>query len=116
MGQTFELNDERVRSIPVGTGDPNRLGAYMAELDAMRAVIVDYVKQDPSDVLLSISGLSARLTEIRADLQRSSSQICTALRTREVDPLRDELELQFRVWSRRIALLEWELKLSGGAT
>lgn len=88
----------------------------MAELDGMRSVVVDYVNRDPSDVLLSISGLSGRLTEIRADLQRSSSQMCTALRTREVDPLREELELQFRVWSRRIALLEWELKLSGGAT
>jgi hypothetical protein len=70
---------------------------------------------DPSDVLARISGIAGRLAEIRAQLYRLNTQRCTALRTREVDPLREDLDLQFRIHSRRIALLEWELKLSGGA-
>jgi hypothetical protein len=52
---------------------------------------------------------------MRAQLQRSNTQRSTALRSREVDPLRDELDLQFKIHSRRIALMEWEARLAGGA-
>lgn len=114
MGQTFELDEAAPRTN--GTNlDSVMLGAYMPELDQMRATIIKFVDMDPAEVLTEISGISGRLAEMRAMLQRSNSQRCTALRTREVDPLRDELDLQFRVWSRKIALMEWELKMSGGA-
>jgi hypothetical protein len=90
------------------------VAAYMAELDAMRADITDFPNHDPSDILARIAGIAGRLSEIRASLYRSNSQRCTALRTREVDPLREDLDLQFRVWSRKIALLEFDLKMSSG--
>lgn len=113
MGQTFEMNApvDRVN----GTGAESvLLVTYMPELDAMRATIMAFKDMDPADVLSEISGISGRLAEMRANLQRNNSQRCTALRTREVDPLREELDLQFRVWSRKIALMEWELRMSGG--
>lgn len=113
MGQTFELD-----APPAGangtSAESTLLAAYMPELADMRATIMSFRDMDPAEVLTEISGISGRLAEIRANLQRNSSQRCTALRTREVDPLREELELQFRVWSRKIALMEWELKLAGG--
>jgi hypothetical protein len=114
MGQTFEMhatNGDRANSSATETV---LLASYMPELDTMRNTIMAFRDMDPSDVLTEISGISGRLAEIRAILQRNNSQRCTALRTREVDPLRDELDLQFRVWSRKIALMEWELRLSGG--
>ena len=114
MGQTFELESRRPPGI-LNTSDSSLVRAFMPELDQMRAQVAQFTEKDPDEVLLTISGLSGRLAEIRAQLQRSNSQRCTALRTREVDPLREELDLQFRVWSRRIALMEWEAKLSGGA-
>ena len=84
------------------------------ELDDMRAQVRAFPNQDPADVLMVISGIAGRLAEIRAWLYRDNSQRCTQIRTREVDPLRDDLDLQFKLHSRRIALLEWELRLSGG--
>lgn len=87
-----------------------------AELDDMRAQVRRFPDEDPADVLMAISGLSGRLAEIRAWLYRDNSQRCTQIRTREVDPLREDLELQFKIFSRRIAVMEWELKLAGGAT
>jgi hypothetical protein len=116
MGQTFELNGPAVERINgTGTGaEASLLAAYLPELDQMRATIMSFRDMDPSDIHAEISGRSGRLAEMRAILQRNNSQRCTALRTREVDPLREELDLQFRVWSRKIALMEWELKLSGG--
>ena len=92
------------------------LGALMAELDHMRADVCRFPEEDPADVLMRISGLVGRLAEVRVQLLRSGSQRATMLRTKEVDPLREDLELQFKLHSRRVALMEWELKLSGGGT
>jgi hypothetical protein len=120
MGQTFTVQPANGSS-----ADPyarparaqQAAGFYVqveAELDDMRKQVRAFPDQDPSDVLMAISGIAGRLAEIRAWLYRDNSQRCTQIRTREVDPLRDDLDLQFKLHSRRIALMEWELRLSGG--
>jgi hypothetical protein len=113
MGQTFTAH----AATDNGTADDEErqlVKGFMAELDSMRAAITDFPNRDPADILSTIAGTAGRLAEIRAQLHRSNSGRCSALRTREVDPLREDLDLQFRIWSRKIALLEWELKLSTG--
>lgn len=125
MGQTFTVQDSQrngtrvadrvARSTQVQqTG--NLCTQTETELDDMRAQIRKFPDRDPSDVLMTISGIAGRLAEIRAWLYRDNSQRCTQIRTREVDPLRDDLDLQFKLFSRRIALMEWELRMSGGGT
>jgi hypothetical protein len=126
MGQTFTVQAANGSS-PKGPSAPDRFtrparvqqadGFYTqveTELDDMRKQVRVFPDQDPSDVLMAISGIAGRLAEIRAWLYRDNSQRCTQIRTREVDPLRDDLDLQFKLFSRRIALMEWELKMSGG--
>jgi hypothetical protein len=125
MGQTFEVQDVggrngvRVTDRYTKPSRPQQAAGFYtdveAELDGMRAQVRAFPDQDPSDVLMTISGIAGRLAEIRAWLYRDNSQRCTQIRTREVDPLRDDLDLQFRLFSRRIAFLEWELKMSTGA-
>lgn len=124
MGQTFTVQAASPRNGSPAAGQfsaPARqqqaAGFYSqteAELDDMRAQVRGFPDQDPSDVLMAISGIAGRLAEIRAWLYRDNSQRCTQIRTREVDPLREDLDLQFKLFSRRIALLEWELRMSGG--
>lgn len=114
MGQSFTLESSRPRE----AGDVSEvmlIDGLAGELDKMRADVCAYPENDPADVLLSISGLAGRLAEIRVQLLRANTQRCTALRTREVDPLRDDLELQFKIHSRRISMMEFELKMTGGA-
>lgn len=130
MGQTFELNNTSARpkgppppiapSRPGGStasapaDESGRLNTYRAELDTFRALIVGFDHLDSSEVLGQISGIAGRVAEIRADLVRVNTPRCARLRTSEVDPLRDDLDFQFRIWSRKIALMEWEFKVSGG--
>jgi hypothetical protein len=116
MGQTFTAsNGNGAYTGPARSQQAAGLYAQVeTELDEMRARVRSFPDQDPSDVLMVISGVAGRLAEIRAWLYRDNSQRCTQLRTREVDPLREDLELQFKLFSRRIALMEWELKMSGG--
>jgi hypothetical protein len=115
MGQTFQVEPTTSSRNEGDTTERKMVAGYMTELDLRRSSNTDLPNIDPSDVLARISGIAGRLAEIRAQLYRLNTQRCTALRTREVDPLREDLDLQFRIHSRRIALLEWELKLSGGA-
>lgn len=120
MGHTFTVQ-EATPTGPDRFTRPERVqqasGFYTqveSELDDMRKQVREFPNLDPSDVLMVISGVAGRLAEIRAWLYRDNSQRCTQIRTREVDPLREDLDLQFKLHSRRIALMEWELRMSGG--
>lgn len=104
------------RGATVPDPEADLVASYQAELDDMRAQVADFPNMDIGEVLVHLAGIAGRLAEVRAQLYRRNSQRCAALRTREVDPLREDLDFQFKVHSRRLSLLEWELKLSSGGT
>lgn len=122
MGQIFDLNASPLAAPPAppplhtrSNGDETAtLTAYKAELDHFRSLVAGFENDDPGDILPVISGIAGRVAEIRADLVRVNTPRCARLRTTEVDPFREDLDFQFRLWSRKIALLEWELRLAGG--
>lgn len=120
MGQTFELepsNGTKPQERPrVADNEVAMILGFQQELDEARAQVASFGELDSAEVLGMISGIAGRIGEIRAHLYRMNTQRCAALRTREVDPLREDLELQFKVWSRRIAVLEFDWKISGGGT
>lgn len=96
--------------------DRTCVAACRAELDLYYDEIVKYQNMEPDQVLLSVSGLTARLIAIRADLLRSGSVRANRLRTTEVDPLLDHLELQHKIHSRLIATrqLDWDMSKGQG--
>lgn len=66
-----------------------------------------------AEVMLQLSAITARLTEIRTHLYRSDSRRFTALRSREIDPLLVEADRQFRLHSRVQAIRSFEWDVSG---
>lgn len=85
------------------------------ELDDYYGSMEKFFENDPADNMAQISSIGARLSHIRALLQRSGSQPATSLRTKEVDPLIEALEFQFKIHSRVVSLAELEYKMAGGA-
>lgn len=85
----------------------------MLELDEIYSEIAGFPGMEPDQVLLSCSGWLARLVGIRADLQRSGSHRANALRTKEIDPLMEGLDMQFKIHSRLISVRELDFKVSG---
>ena len=71
---------------------------------------------DIEEVFLRLAAITARLTEIRIHLHRVDSRRFTALRTREVDPLLDEADRQFRIFSRLQAVRTFEFEMAGRTT
>lgn len=67
----------------------------------------------PAEVFQTLSAISARLAEIRNRLIRVENRRFTALRTKEIDPLIEEVDRQFKFHSRIQAVREAEMRLFG---
>jgi hypothetical protein len=90
------------------------LTGYLREIDQYYAMVKMFEHQEPDEAILACSGISARLTEMRGLLWRSGSARATQLRTREVDPLLDEVREQFKYHSRLLEFRKFDWQLSGG--
>lgn len=87
-----------------------------AELDGYYAELRNLNQLDPTSVMQKLSSISARAGELRAQLVRSESRRANALRTREVEPLLEQIKLQFQIHSRIVAVAQQELDLIRGQT
>jgi hypothetical protein len=95
----------------------SRVSAEQQWVVEVRAEIDDYMillrklrSLPPEQVFLELSGITARMAEIRMVCVRSESRRLAALRTREIDPLIEECDRQFRFHSRIQAVrsIEWD--------
>jgi hypothetical protein len=91
------------------------VAAVRDELDDYFVGLKQLNSQPPEEVFAFLSGVSARLAEIRNTCWRSEARRLTALRTHEVDPLIEELDRQFRLHSRIQTVRQFELDLTKGS-
>ncbi len=97
------------------SGNGDRLAALRAEIDGYHARIRSFERLETAEVFLQMSGISARMCEVRAQLFRSTSRHADRLRREEVDPLVEELDRQFRLHSRVEAIRQIDARLAGVA-
>lgn len=90
------------------------LQQFLTELNVYYTAVKLFAEQEPDHVLQQVAAYSARLVEIRATLHRSTSALAQKLRTKEVDPLLEHLDFQFRIASRQQSIREHDFKASGG--
>lgn len=115
----FELEDSirnhpTMRLMEQQRADRGDYDQIRAELDAYYVRMKQYPELEPDQVMLDLSGLGARLTEIRAQLVRDNSQRANALRTKEVDPLLGQIDLQFKLHSRIATIRQFEWDIAKG--
>jgi hypothetical protein len=102
-GQVADPTSDVVRTIQTELND------YLRRLQQLNSL-------PPVEVFQALSAISARLAEIRSHLVRTDNRRYTALRTKEVDPLIDEVDRQFKFHSRIQAVRDSEMRLSGVVT
>jgi hypothetical protein len=80
------------------------------EIDDYMVLLRQLRSLPPDEVFLELSGITARMAELRLTCVRSESRRLVQLRTREIDPLLEECERQFRFHSRLQAVrqMEWD--------
>lgn len=104
-----------VRPAPLEQQDETSLVA------SVRAELVDYYKLlqrfgalQPDEVLLQVSSITARLVYLRALLISTGAQRANRLRSQELEPLTENLDLQFRIHSRLFAMKQLEVEMVRG--
>ena len=89
-------------------------------LDECRPELLNYLKEmydfhnqfDSRDILRQLSAFSARASWMRNLATRSSKNEIIRFRIDEIDPFLEEVERQFKIYSRLISANEFEYKLT----
>lgn len=84
-----------------------------AELDDYYHRLTQFTGMPIFEVFQTISAISARTSEIRHQLIRFEDRRSTALRTKHVDPLLEELDRQFKIISRLQSVRQMEYEMDG---
>lgn len=81
------------------------------ELDGYYEQMLSYEGWEPVLVMRHVSSVLARLTGVRAALQRMNTSRCQRITESEVDPLIARMDQQFRIHSRLFEAekLEWDV-------
>ena len=98
------LQRERVRDEIQAIRD--ELDEYYRGMKALQA-------SEPDQIFLKLAAWSARVSEIRVTLVRSQTRSKQALRTQEVDPFLEEIDRQFKFFSRYQSVREMDFKIVG---
>lgn len=91
------------------------LASVLKELQDYHRMNQAFSGMEPDDVLVQISAITARLTYLRACLLDSGGQRAAKIKTSNLDPLMMNLELQFRIASRRLTSHQFDYEVTRGA-
>lgn len=115
---TVEEHGTSVRPVPPSlvpepvfkTQDQRLVDEVRKEIDGYYIMLKRLHVMPPEEVFYTLSSITARVSEIRTHLWRSESRRLAALRSREIDPLLEEADRQFRLMSRHQAVrqMEWD--------
>lgn len=92
---------------------PDNIRKFREELDSYYQEMKTFDPYDLADIFLKLASWSARVSEIRGLLYRMDNRVNTAFRTREIDPFLNEVDRQFRTYSRIEAIRQAEYKMMG---
>lgn len=84
------------------------------ELSEYYQRIKAFGSMDVGEILRSLAAMSGRASEVRCALMRGESRRGQGFRTRELDPFIEELDRQFKIWSRLHSVLQQEWDMSKG--
>lgn len=88
------------------------IDTYRKEINGYLEQMLDFKSIAPLEVMILIGGYSARTSWIRGRLIRSGNKTAETFRTKELDPFLNEVDRQFKVWSRVVAIMDAEIKHS----
>lgn len=119
MGTTLtveEANGTSVGPPPTVVRSSAPLTTVVAsEIDQYLQSIQAFSRMDPDEVLRLISAVTARLAYLRVQLMREGGQRANKLRTSELDPLMENLDLQFKIASRLLTSRQFDFEVTRGA-
>ncbi len=108
----LELEDDSVETRTSGSW----LDLLREEIDSYYEEMKTFENRFSDDVFMKLSAWTARMSEVRGQLTRSSRPAANRVRIDEVDPFIAECERQFRYHSRKQSVNEMDFRLAGRTT
>jgi len=110
------LNGGLSTGSPVSSRDSysDSIAAWRKELDEFFRIMKSFSRETADTIFMSLAAFSARASEIRGLLIRSDNRQYTAFRTKEIDPFIEEVDRQFKLWSRQLSFMQMEWEASKG--
>lgn len=115
---TIELQEapsEQPHSGGRGRADVAAVDDLRREIDSFYRQMRLFPQMEGPEIFMELAGMSARCSEIRCRIVRTTSRALNTFRTKELDPLIDELDRQFRTWSRLATVRAQEWDMAGKA-
>lgn len=109
---SFVLTDATEKPSPPANGDV--ITAWRQEIDSFYGVIRQFNSYDSVEVMRNLSAMSARASEMRTRLVRTDNRRAVTFRTKEIDPFLEEVDRQFKIHSRIVAIQQQEWEISRG--
>lgn len=88
--------------------------AFQAEIDQFYAQMSEFNEVDLRGVMATLAAMSARASFMRSQIIRSEGRLAKAFRTGQIDPFLEEVDRQFRTWSRLQSVMQMEFDASRG--
>lgn len=94
--------------------EDSTLEDFRNEIDDYYGKLLLFHESDASEILQTLSGLTARASFIRSHIIRRDDRMLQNFRTKELDPFISECDRQFKIWSRLISANQFEWEMSRG--
>lgn len=119
MGEAFVLEDVNGHGPVTATGPipaaRSLIGQVSSEIDEYLMLAQTFSREEPDEVLRHVSAVTARLSYLRVALIREGGARANKLRTQELDPLMENLDLQFKIASRLLTSRQFDFEVTRGA-
>lgn len=99
---------------PANSDEASVISAARRELDGYYVEMRHFDGFDVTDIFQKIAAWSGRAAELRSHLVRQESRRAATFRTRELEPFLEQLDFQFRIYSRLQSVRQMEADLSRG--
>lgn len=95
----------------VATTLDDEVTSYRKEIVGYLEEMVTFRQKDTVEILQLLGAYSARASYMRNRVVRSGSKRAETFRVKELDPFLNEVDRQFKVWSRVASVMtaEWEM-------
>lgn len=87
---------------------------FQAEIDQFYSQMSDFNEIDLRGVMATLAAMSARASFMRSQIIRSEGRVAKSFRTGQIDPFLEEVDRQFRTWSRLQSIVQMEFDASRG--
>jgi hypothetical protein len=91
-----------------------QIPGYQAEIDGFYVQMRDFNELDLRGVLANLAAMSARASYMRSLVIRNEGRQAAAFRTRQIEPFLEEVDRQFKTWSRLQSVIQMEFDASKG--